>query len=306
MISNFLAQLDSQHTRRAYRADLTDFFGTSEDQVTATQIKQVTTDQIQSFLARLKSEGKSISTRRRRLSALRRFFDWAVNHGDLDRNPARASRIDLSQSSSATNTSADNLSVLSKPQVERLIQATKDAGAAAIRNRGLILTILFAALRRAEVAAMNVGHIRPLGRHWVIDLPSGSSWSSAYVQIPDTVVGAIDAVQCRYDIEQGALWRSLSNRNRGRRLTPDAIYKVIRRTGDAAGLQEVNPEVLRQTGLYLATKSGATMQQIQLHARLKSATSVERYANASDKPQRLAEKTPDFIELNIPELSESS
>jgi integrase/recombinase XerD len=283
-----------------------DFFGASEVQITDSQIGQVTSAQIQSFLTRLKVEGKSISTRRRRLSALRRFFDWAMNHRELDRNPARACEVEPPQSSSASSTSIGNLSVLSKPEVERLIQATQDAGGAAARDRGLILTILFAALRRAEVAAMNVEHLRPLGRHWVIDLPSGSSWASAYVKVPDTVVEAIDAVQSRYDIKQGALWRSLSNRNRGERLTPDAIYKVIRRTGDTADLPDVNPEVLRQTGLYLAMKSGATMQQVQLHARLKSAASVERYADADGQPQRLGENTPDFIDLNIPDLGEST
>ena len=146
---------------------------------------------------------------------------------------------------------------------------------------------------------MNVSHVRPLGRHWVIDLPSGDMWASAYVKIPEPVVEAIDSVQTRYDIDEGALWRSLSNRNRGARMTPDAIYKVVRRTGRRAGLAPVTVETLRQSGLALALKAGATMQQVQLHGRLQSARSVERLVDANGRENRLGENAVDFVSLNV-------
>lgn len=298
MIKGFLDQLSSKHTRRAYRADLVDFFGT--DDLQEAQVAAVTASAVRSHLRSLRADDKSISTLRRRLSALRQFYDWLMDRRAVDRNPARECRIDLSQLSDAGKApSGESFGGLSATEVETLVQATEEAGASSTRDRGLILTILYGALRRAEAAAMNVEHVRPLGRHWIIDLPTGDGPASAYVKIPDTVVEAIDAVQSRYDIDQGPLWRSLSNRNRGARMTPDAIYKVIRRTGRAAGLGDLTVETLRQTGLYLALKGGATMQQVQVHARLQSAGSVERYTDPDEQSSRLDESAVNFVDLDL-------
>jgi site-specific recombinase XerD len=149
---------------------------------------------------------------------------------------------------------------------------------------------------------MEVGDVRPLGRHWVIDLPSGKGRTGSYVKIPDPVVGAIDAVQSRYDINEGPLWRSLSNRNYGERLTPDAVYKIVRRTGEAAGFQDVSVETLRHTGLTLAIQAGASLRQVQMHARLQSTTSAERYADTAASSGRLTESAAEYIDLDLPDL----
>ena len=299
-IEQFLETIGSQNTRRAYKMDLCDFFNVPEARALETRrVEAVSWEDVRDYVRSLRADGKSVSTRRRRRSALRRFFDWTVEEGFRESNPARDARLDNSRPSRGSRDSAQPSSVLSKSEVESLIRATNEAGEAAVRDRGLLLTTFYAALRRAEVAAMDVEHVRPLGRHWVVDLPSGSTWSSAYVKVPEAVVEAIDSVQTRYDIEQGALWRSLSNRNRGARMTPDAIYKVVRRTARRAGLTEVTVDALRQTGLHLALKAGATMQQVQLHGRLQSASSVERYVDLDDHTGRLSGRALDFVNLDI-------
>lgn len=299
LVFQYLAQIDSAHTRRAYRRDLTHFI----EHLNSTGRKDIaesSINDIRTFIDTLQSEGLSRSTQQRRLSALRRFFDWLVGQDYSDRNPARACQVDLTH---PTNLDSErdgaSASVLTKSETETLIQSTEDAGEATVRDRALLLTILYGALRRAETAAMNVEHVRPLGRHWVIDVPAGESWSSAYVKIPETVTEAIDRVQSRYDINTGALWRSLSNRNRGARMTPDAIYKVVRRTAERAGFGNVTVETLRRTGLHLAVNAGASIQQVQLHGRLKLASSMEWLTNTGRTRSRLNENAVDFVELDI-------
>ena len=298
-LSGFLEQVDSPNTRRAYRADISDFLESGMD--SESELDEVTASQVRSYVNRLRTEGKAVSTQQRRLSTLRCFFDWLLESNIVEHNPARECRIDFSGSANSSRQAGeDDHSILSKAETEKLVQAAEKAGEATIRNRAIIVVILYAALRRSEVAAMDVSHVRPLGRHWVIDLPSGAGWSSAYVRIPETVVEAIDAVQSRYGIDEGALWRSLSNQNRGDRMTADAIYKMIRRTGRAANLDDVTPETLRQTGLHLAMKAGATIQQVQMHARLQSASSVEQYVDSDDRPARLSESPSEgFIDLDL-------
>ncbi len=300
LLGRFLDQIDAKHTRRAYRTDLSDFLDRRLGDDEAGRLSRLTRDDVRSYVQSLQSDGLSESTQRRRLSALRRFFDWLMDQGHMERNPARACQIELGSASGVNSkTGTQPSSVLSKDEVESLIAATSDAGQAAVRDHGLLLTILYATLRRAEVAAMDVEHVRPLGRHWVIDLPAGDAWSSAYVKIPEAVVEAIEQVQARYDIETGALWRSLSNRNRGNRMTPDAVYKVVRRTGKRANLGDVTVETIRRTGLRLAMDAGATMQQAQLHARLQSTATLERLAEVDQRKNRLSESAVDFIDLDL-------
>lgn len=300
ILEAFLEEIRSRHTRRAYRADLRHFFERQDEDTGQAQLQNIGKEDLRTYIQSLHDEGLSNSTRRRRLSALRRFFDWAGDQGLVDFNPASEVSVDTSRRAKKSEASSDpSPSVLSKSEVEALIRATTKSGEATTRDRGLLLTILYGALRRAEVTAMNVEHVRPIGRHWVIDLPPGDSWSSAYVKVPETVVEAIDAVRSRYDIDQGALWRSLSNRNRGGRMTPDAIYKVVRRTGRRAGLGTVSVDMVRQTGLYLALQAGATLQQVQLHSRLQSARTVERYADSNEQSGRLRQSPVEFVDLDI-------
>lgn len=297
----FLDQIDSQHTKRAYRADLAHFLEHISNQTRLERFEEVTANDVHTYIQTLQADGLSISTQRRRLSALRRFYDWLMDQGVSDRNPARTCRVELTEPSTESDAQEDSAHsrVLEKSEAEELIRATEAAGNAAVRDRGLLLTILYGALRRAEVVAMDVEHVRPLGRHWVIDLPAGDAWSSAYVKIPEAVVEAIEQVQSRYGISEGALWRSLSNRNRGARLTPDAVYKIVRRTGRQADLGTVTVDMVRRTGLHLALTAGASLQQVQLHGRLQSVASVENLGDQNEQPDRLGDSAVDFVDLDV-------
>ena len=292
LVAGFLASVDAPNTRRAYRADVRAFVKHVEN------VRTVAPAEVGGFVERMQRDGRATSTVRRRLSAVRRFYDWMVARGEIESNPARTYRADLSERSH-TSGSENTVRTLSRDETEQLVRAATEAGESAVRDRALILTVVYGALRRAEVAAMNVEHVRPLGRHWVIDLPSGETWSSAYVKVPSLVVEAIDAVQSAYDIDEGAVWRSLSNRNRGDRMTPDAIYKVVQRTADRAGIANVDVDTLRHTGLRLAVEAGASLQQVQAHARLQHAASVEKYASDTASGGRLGESAVDFVELDV-------
>ena len=96
-LKKFLKTIRSQHTQRAYRTDLCDFFDCHEEgTVIAREIASVQKTDVRDYVRSLRHDGASESTRRRRLSALRRFFDWAMEHGLVDTNPARDARIDVS------------------------------------------------------------------------------------------------------------------------------------------------------------------------------------------------------------------
>jgi integrase len=162
------------------------------------------------------------------------------------------------------------------------------------------LTIVYGALRRGEVAALEVDDVRPLGRYWILDL-SEDAQGSDYVRIPEVVVEAIERMKDAYDITKGALWRSRSNQNRGAPMSPDAIYKVIRRVAGQAGLDSVSIDELRRTGLQLALEGGATLPQVRAHGRFNDSTSVARFVE--ERSSELGASAIEHIELETGDLT---
>lgn len=290
LVDSFLQELSSDQTRRAYSTDLGLFF--AEKTVDESVVQSIDAGRIQAFIRAIHKQNLSVSTQRRRLAALRRFFDWLIEEGILTQNPARMPRVHLLQPSAA---SSDD-SPLDKRNLEDLIAAAGESPRTGTRDQTLILTIVYAALRRGEVAALEVEDLRPLGRYWVFDLKSSSP--GGYVRIPEDLVEAIERMQDAYDITKGALWRSLSNQNRGKPMTPDGIYKVVRRASERAGLDSVSIDSLRRAGLQLALQGGASLPKVQAHGRFGDPASAAR-VHGHEHSGALGDSAVEYIDLDV-------
>ncbi len=143
---------------------------------------------------------------------------------------------------------------------------------------------------------MDVRHIRSAGPYWVLDLPRTKGGTGEYVKIPAHLVESLNTMQEHYGIEKGPFWRSLSkNSSRGNRMSPAAIYEVVRRTARRAGLDTtIGAHTLRHTGCTLAIESGASLQQVQTHARHKRIETTMTYIHQRDK---LKDSAADYIKL---------
>lgn len=293
LVDSFLETLSSDHTRRGYCRDLSRFFG--EGTVQTKEVQAVSSEAIKVLVQSMHRDELSRSTQRRTLAALRRFFDWLIERGVLKYNPARAPEIEpIPPDSGSTNSS-----VLTREEVEHLVATAGENSQTGLRDQTLILTIVYAALRRSEVAALTVENIRPLGRHWIIDLETSGTTKGGYVRIPDFLVELIERMKEAYGISGGPLWRSCSNRNRGSRMSPDAIYKVIRRMAERAGLGSVTIDGLRQTGLRLALDGGADLLQIQAHGRFSASSSAVRLHDTGKRFGTLDDSAVEYVELDL-------
>ncbi len=298
----YLQRFDREHTRRSYATDLTQFFGS--DQIDVRLAREATFMHVNQHIQELESRDLKPSTIRRRIAAIRGFYDWLLALEAVERNPADKNLIRKVRSN---NRSDKSITFLSQQQAKKLLHATawvwrsRDGGKAKVdnpahlRDRALILTCIHCVLRRSEAAAMDVNHIRPLGRYWIVDLPQAKGGTDQYVKIPEHVVEAIEDMKAYFKIESGPLWRSTSNRNRGDRLTADAIYKLIKRTAKRAGLPDIGAHALRHTGCTLAIDSGATIQQVKTHARHKDIDTTMTYVHQRNK---LQDSAADHISLD--------
>lgn len=288
----FVDHLSSEQTRRAYRTDLLRFF--QSEKVSEAQVTSVKVSDVQSFVRALRDEGASLATQRRRLAAIRSFFDWLIEENVISHNPARKPTV----KPIAPDADSSSSSTLSKEAIETLITTAGDAPQSGSRDRALILTIVYGALRRSEVAHIEVDDIRPLSRYWILDLQRDDDGGS-YVRIPEIVLEAIEQVKDLYDVTSGRLWRSLSPRNRGEPMSPDAIYKVVRRVSKKAGLDSVDIDTLRRSGLHLALQGGADLPQVQAHGRLQSAGSAARLHENDERMGALEESAVEYIDLDV-------
>jgi len=292
LVDSFLATLSSEQTKRAYATDLRNFF--QSDEVEESVVSAVDAQTVQSEIRTIYRNQASLATQRRRLAALRSFFDWLIRKEALSSNPARHPDVKTID----TEKNPTPAPRLSKNDLESLVAAADEDPATGPRDVAIILTIVYAALRRSEVTYLEVDDVRPLGRHWILDLRNDRSGSS-YVRIPKVVVEAIETVKDVYDITSGRLWRSLSPQNRGEPMSPDAVYKMVRRVSSKAGLGSVSIEVLRKSGLQMALRGGASLPHVQAHGRLQDAASAASLHPDSDRPGTLDESAVEFIELDV-------
>jgi len=287
----YLLRYDRRETRRAYENDLKQFF--KSEAISLDRAREMSFVDVNRHVADMEAAGARASTIQRRIASVRGFFEWLIALKLLQANPAHRSVVRRVRRVSMKDRP---ITVLTSDQARRLIEATCLAGEAASRNHAMINVMLHCVLRRSEVAGMDYEHVRRIGSYWVVDLPATKGGADQFVKMPDHVQEIVSEMASNYGISSGPLWRSLSrNDSRGRRLSPGSVYRIVKRTAEQAALAvEIGAHTLRHTGCTLAIESGASNQQVQVHARHKSIETTMIYVHQRDK---LRDSAADKIDL---------
>lgn len=291
LIPLYLLRFDRENTRKAYRRDLQRFFGS--EFATLPMARQVSFPDVNQFIASLEADGKSPATIRRNVASLRGFFAWLVALGMLDLNPADRQLV---RRIATTRPQDRVLTVLTREQAATLLAEVDLQKETGPRDHTLILTLLHCVLRRSEAAAMDFDHLQQAGPYWVLVLPRTKGGSDQSVKVSDHVAEAIQSLKHEYGYSSGPVWRSFSNNSsRGHRLSTTSIYMIVNRIAKSAGLSStVGAHTMRHTGCTLAIEGGASIQQVQTHARHKNIETTMMYVHQRD---RLANSAADFIDL---------
>ncbi|MEM9665837.1 MAG: tyrosine-type recombinase/integrase [Bacteroidota bacterium] len=289
LLTAFLQRYDRPATRRAYRNDLTQFFGTDRISVEMTQVVRFV--HVNQHIADLEAGFHKPSTIKRRVAALRGFFSWLLALGLIPVNPTDKH---LLRRVRAARYQDRAITFLTSEQAGQLVDAAATSGkASAQRDEALILTLLHGVLRRSEATRMDAAHLRPLGPYWVLDLPETKGGADQFIKLPTHVVETIHRLLAAEGVQGGPVWKSYSNNGRGRRLSPGSIYRIVQSTAQRAGLLEsVGAHTLRHTGCTLAIEAGASIHQVQAHARHKKIETTMVYVHQRD---RLRNSAADFI-----------
>ena len=245
----------SPNTITAYSRDLTRYLDFMESKGLISPDRAAGAD-VSDYLARLAEEGLSSRSRARATSALRRFHLFLVRQGLCPSDPT----ADLS----IPKIGRKLPKVLSMEEVAALLAAPGKESPLALRDTAILETLYASGLRVSELTGLNASSVK-LDAGFLRVLGKGGK--ERLVPLGDAAVAAIE----RY-LNEGrprlldrlkpgpALFLS----RRSRRLTRDAVYKLVDKYALLAGIaRRVSPHILRHSFATHLLEHGADLRSVQ-------------------------------------------
>jgi integrase/recombinase XerD len=242
----------SRHTTAAYRRDLTDFVAFLGRR---RGVATVTSDDVVAYLGTLRGRGLRASSIVRRLSALRGLYRHLVAEGALGRDPTEhIERPRLRRPLPRTLSRDGAQALVERPDI------TRDGG---LRDRAMLEVLYATGMRASECLGLRIEDVN-LTAGYVICMGKGRKQRL----VP---LGAEAAAWVRAYLKRGRPRRArrgdgdrLFVNVRGRALSRQALWSIVRRAGAGAGLpNHVSPHVLRHSFASHLLEGGADLRAVQ-------------------------------------------
>ena len=155
-------------------------------------------------------------------------------------------------------------------------------GLAGARDRCLLALLTGAALRRSELASLQVAHVQTLdGRTVLLDL-IGKGRRVRTVPLPSWAILALHEWLQAAAISTGPVLRRVwKEKASAEGLTADHIHAIVKAAGQRIGVPQLAPHDLRRTFARLALKGKADLVQIQLTLGHSSIAVTDRYLKST-------------------------
>lgn len=257
----WFANLGSAQTRRAYENALQDFMRftgiTRPD-----EFRSVTRAHVIAWRDDLAKRTLSSQTIRHRLAALSSLFEYLCERNAVTHNPVKGvKRPPVESYEGKTPAIGDH-------QARKLLDAPQAGDLKSKRDRAMLATLLYHALRRDELCRLKVKDARNERRGVPHLKVSGKGSKTRYVPLHPAAAGLIAdylAEAGHGDDDSGALFRPLHNsRAEGAAdaITPDGLYKIVRGYSAALGF-EIGAHALRATAATNALDHQADIAKVQ-------------------------------------------
>jgi integrase len=220
-------------------------------------------------------ESLSPSTINVRLSAVRKMIGEARKNGMLGAEEA------------ATLTEVPNISQkgtrlgnwLNREQTKELLAVPDRSTLKGKRDYVILALLVGCALRRNELAELDVETIQQREERWVLADLEGKGRRIRTVAIPIWVKHGINAWMTAAGIEDGRLLRSISKSGKINRdtLSDWAVWSVVEQSSKQIGIEHFGAHDLRRTCAKLCRKNGGDLEQIKFLLGHSSIQTTERY-----------------------------
>ena len=254
---SLLAGLRNSVTRAMYGKAIRDFLAWHDGQ----SRPRLSRSLLEGYRTRLTEANYSASSINQRLSAIRKLVIRAGDEGVLA--PEQALLITRIHGVRKNGVRLGNW--LPPEQAEALVNAPDANSPKGLRDRAILALLVGCGLRRAEVIALEVGHLERREGRWVLLDIEGKFGRVRTVPVPPWVKAAIDAWLRSAAISEGRLFRAVERGGgvTSRHICAQTVSDVVVRHGNAIGVT-IRPRDLRRACANLCRRHGADLEQIQM------------------------------------------
>jgi len=257
----WFANLSNPSTRRSYENAIRDFMGFTGI-ARPEEFRTVARAHIIAWRDQLTGRGLGGSTIRHRLASLASLFEYLCEKNAVTHNPVKGVERPKTESGEGKTPA------LGDHQARELLDAPQKDTIKSKRDRAILSTLLFHALRREELCKLKVRdaqHARKGVPHLRV---SGKGGKTRYLPLhPGTHALIHDylAIAGHGDDDAGALFRPVRNNRTGRlagAITADGVYKLVRAYSALLGF-EIGAHALRATAATNALDHQADIAKVQ-------------------------------------------
>jgi integrase/recombinase XerC len=274
----------SEHTVRAYRADLAGLFD-HLGRLRISRLADVDRRALRSWLAKQQSLGQARATTQRRVAAVRVFFAWAQQTGLVETNPATGLRSPkLTRSLPPTLEQSDAAAMLAGA----LTVAAEGGGPVAARDVAMLELLYATGMRVSELCGLGLADLDP-DRQVVRVFGKGSKERTVPVGRP-----AWRALDSWVRTGRSVLTTAESGDavflgERGARINPRVVRRVVHRALRIVdGAPDLGPHGLRHAMATHLLEGGADLRSVQEMLGHASLATTQIYTHVSDDRLRRA------------------
>jgi integrase/recombinase XerD len=251
----------NQATKSAYQNAIKDFMvfiGIKEPRA----LRSITRSHVIAWRDDLSRRNLNGSTIRHRLAALSSLYEYLCESNAVTHNPVKGVKRPKIESYEGRTPA------LGDDQARQLLQAPKGSSLREIRDRAILATLLYHALRRAELCKLRVTDYKHERRGVPHLKVFGKGGKIRYVPLHpvcNSLITEYLVLAGHSSDEQGALFRPLKNKVGGdlsKAISTDGIYKIVRRYSTELGFA-IGVHSLRATAATNALDNQADIAKVQ-------------------------------------------
>jgi site-specific recombinase XerD len=277
----FTANINNDHTCRAYARACARFFAWCEDRgLTLTAIRPF---DVAAWVKELQ-ESHGAPGVKQQLAAVRMLFDWLITGQVMPMNPAAAVR------GPKHVVKTGKTPVLDADEWRKLIDSIPTETVRDLRDRALIATLTYSFARITAALTMKVEDLRPQGAGWRVRLHEKGGKQHempCHHALAEALHAYIAAAGIAED-RKGWLFRT-SPRHNATVLTEQSMaqadaWRMIRRRAVAAGIMApIGNHTFRATGITAYLGNGGTLEHAQSMAAHESPRTTKLYDRTQDR-----------------------
>jgi len=245
---------------------------------------------VDAFVAQLYDEGLSRNSQSRILSGVRNFCKFLMLEGIVDRDP-----LELLDSPRPERKLPD---VLAVNEIQAIIEAIDLSRKEGIRNRAILETMYSCGLRVSEVVGLRISCVDEVeGLVKVIGKGNKERIIPIGELALETITRYVEEYRRFVEIEPG-YEDTLFLGRRGRELTRQMVFTMLRRTAHEAGIRkQVSPHTFRHSFATHLMESGADIRVVQEMLGHSSVSTTEIYTHLDQN--YLREQMEQFHPRNV-------